>query len=147
MNTTRSSLLQIETPQGWQWVFCYVVNTGKVATCEDYRKALRDAGDNRAYIEGKTSANVRAITPQRFASEKPIYGTLYEGQGCLHLPDYKGETRRTLSGCFSVEQIKARAYGAPVFDISALSMAEILRISDLPMADRVQVFAGCCSFV
>lgn len=62
MITKRTSLLQIETaPNVWQWVFCYVANRGTVATCADYRKALRAA--DLAYIASKTTKPLRAVRP------------------------------------------------------------------------------------
>lgn len=62
-NTKRTQLLQIEVGSRWEWIFCYVANTGRVATTSDYRKAVPDAGDNLAYFQGKTSAKIRAIRP------------------------------------------------------------------------------------
>ncbi len=52
--------LQLQTESGWQWIFCYVVNTGKIATTPTRGKAIRDEGDNLSYFRSKTSAEVRA---------------------------------------------------------------------------------------
>lgn len=64
MNNSRSRLIQVLTPTGWQWVFCWSVNGGRIVTTEDYRKAIRDEGTNLAYFREKAAGAVfRATSP------------------------------------------------------------------------------------
>ena len=72
--TTRTKLLQVQVGPRWKWIFCYVSNTGRIATTADYRKAIPDAGDNLAYFQGKTSAKVRAIRPDEVESGAVLNG-------------------------------------------------------------------------
>jgi hypothetical protein len=69
--------------------------------------------------------------------EIPLYATIADGHGCLHFRDNGNERNRSLSGCMDAVEILSRANGAPVFDISGLSIRDLLAVSDLPLADRV----------
>jgi hypothetical protein len=81
-------------------------------------------------------------------AEMPVFGTFYgdagaeRGQGCLHFRDNpkNGERRRTLSGVYSRAELLETANGAPVFDISGAELAEIFRIADLPLFQRVDAW-------
>lgn len=73
--------------------------------------------------------------------EIPVYATLHDGaHGCLNFSDRDNERRRALSGCMDRVEILYRANGAPVFDITGLSMTDICRIGDLPLSERVAAF-------
>ena len=69
--------------------------------------------------------------------EIPVYGTFSDGHGCLHFRDKGNERNRSLSGCMDRTEILSRANRAPVFDISALSVSDILRIGELPLSERI----------
>lgn len=81
-------------------------------------------------------------------SGMPIFGTFYSeghterGQGCLNFPDNPktGERNRSLSGVYSRAELFAAANGAPVFDISGASFADIFRIHDLPLFQRAEAW-------
>jgi hypothetical protein len=60
--------LQVQTPDGWQWIFCWVTNQGRIATTPDPRNAISNQGDNLEYFSNKTSAEVRAIRPEHAAT-------------------------------------------------------------------------------
>lgn len=80
------------------------------------------------------NARIEKLTEQ---PEIPVYGTLADGHGCLHFRDKDNERNRSLSGCMDRTEILFRANRAPVFDISALSISDLLRISDLPISERI----------
>lgn len=81
-------------------------------------------------------------------SGMPVFGTFYSegnterGQGCLNFPDNPktGERNRSLSGVYSRAELFAAANGAPVFDISGASFADIFRIHDLPLFQRAEAW-------
>jgi len=62
MNNKRSNLLQILTENGWQWVFCWSVNEGRIVTTSDYCKAL--PASDESYFRNKSSAEFRPMRPK-----------------------------------------------------------------------------------
>lgn len=91
------------------------------------KRELADANETIAFLRERLSES----------PEVPVYATLYQGQGCLNFADRGNERRRSLSGCMDVVEVLYRANGAPVFDISNLSMSDLCRIGDLPLNERV----------
>jgi hypothetical protein len=87
-------------------------------------------------------AALRNVIAEKNHPEIPVYGTLCRssesgGHGCLNFADRGGERNRSRSGCFSVAEIIAEANRAPVFDITELSISQLLSVSDLPLSERV----------
>jgi hypothetical protein len=70
MITSRTPVLQILTPTGWAYVFCWSMTQGKVVTTADYRKALRGDQGNLAYFGNKAGAHqFRVTTAVKVAAE------------------------------------------------------------------------------
>lgn len=94
------------------------------------KRELNDARETVALLQDRLNSR----------PEVPAYATWHEGHGCLNFHDKGNERRRTLSGCMDRTEVLFRANCAPVFDISALSVSEILRIGDLPLSKRVSAY-------
>lgn len=92
----------------------------------------QENADLRAEIQRLKDAVYSAQNP-----EIPVYVTYYDGQGCAYYVDKGNEKNRSLSGCMDKIECLFRANGAPVFDISNVSIPELLRISDLPLEKRI----------
>ena len=72
--------------------------------------------------------------------EIPVFATIYDGHACLNFADKGNERNRSLTGCMDIIELLARANRAPVFDISAASFGDIIRISELPLSERVNAW-------
>jgi len=68
MISTRTPLLQVQTPTGWQFVLCWSMTSGQVVTTDNYKKGIR--AEHRDYFEARAGDAVfRIITAEEAARE------------------------------------------------------------------------------
>jgi len=60
--------LQVNTPGGWKYVFCYNRQTHTICTTTDYKKAL--PASDITYFQGKFTDDFRGIKPSIFEGLK-----------------------------------------------------------------------------
>jgi hypothetical protein len=63
-NTIRTRVLQVRNPQGWEFIFCWSVNTSRVVTTSTHKNAIPDRGDNLEYFRMRAGGReVRSVCP------------------------------------------------------------------------------------
>ena len=76
--------------------------------------------------------NGRAVYATYYSDEAPENGSqpMTNGQGCIH---YERD-RATLSGTFTLAELRDRAGGVPIVKIWNVSIADLCRVDDFPVA-------------